>query len=276
MRTTLSRRRMIQFLGASAVASGLQLRCGPAAKPDEYKFMFLTGDEVSLLTALADTVLPPDKDGAPGAGSLGVAEYTDRLLSAFDSGGLFHKAGPFSDRGGAETNGFQQSVPLNRLSERAWRLYLFGSAAVEGGAPNEAELGPVVGLRDHLRGGLSDAKVKLGDDFAGKSAPARFVAFKQLDKELQQTLITLSVEACFAAPEYGGNKDLKGWGLIHFDGDSQPEGYTRFDDATGQYTEREDKPVSTPNPGDDPAPMDDDTRAFLNTIIAALGGRTAA
>jgi hypothetical protein len=33
-------------------------------------------------------------------------------------------------------------------------------------------------------------------------------------------------EACYGAPEYGGNRDLGGWHAIQFPGDVQPRGWT--------------------------------------------------
>jgi hypothetical protein len=62
---------------------------------------------------------------------------------------------------------------------------------------------------------------------------------------------------------------------ISFEGDSQPLGYSLWNEARGDYDERPDKPNSGPNPGEDPAPMDADTRAFIEKVIVALGGKVA-
>lgn len=282
MNVTLSRRELLRFLGAAALASGVPLGCGKKDEPVPKAFTFLTEDEATLFAALADTVLPPGDDGTPGGGELGAALYADKLLSAFESDSPIFRAGPysgrlpFSDGHGGESaerpeNGFEKGVPLNRISEKAWRLYLYGSDGVEGGGPNDAIVGKTVGLRDHVRNGLSEAASALGPDFAGKSLAERFAAFKGLNTEFKDTVITLVTQSAFAAPEYGGNKDLKGWAMIYLEGESQPLGYSLYDEGTGTYVER--RPVSTIDPEPDPAPMDADTRALIGKAITALGGR---
>ena len=64
-----------------------------------------------------------------------------------------------------------------------------------------------------------------------------------------------------------------GWRLVHFPGDQMPLGYSLFDVAAGVYRERGDAPVTTADPGGDPEPMDDDTRAFLRQLVTTLGGK---
>ncbi|MFL5322155.1 MAG: hypothetical protein ACJ790_21035 [Myxococcaceae bacterium] len=284
-----TRRQIIQWLGAAALASGVPLGCG-GKKKDEGSpgpsYAFFNADEAALFTALGNTVLPSDPDGTPGGGDLGAAVYADMLLSAFESNSPIFRAGPYSGRepnpdghGGASAdfpeNGFLKGIPLNRVTERAWRLYLYGSDGVEGGGPNDAVLGKIVGLRDQVRNGLAAAKDSLGADFAGKPLAERFAAFKSLDAEFRETVITLVSQAAWAAPEYGGNKDLQGWALIHLEGESQPLGYSLFDETTGEYKERDDKPVSRADTTPDPAPMDSDTRAIIQKAVIALGGRVA-
>ena len=78
-------------------------------------------------------------------------------------------------------------------------------------------------------------------------------------------------EAAFAAPEYGGNPNLAGWQLCNFEGDSQPQGYSQFDGTS--YIERPEAPLSTPNPGPDPQPLDDNVQSILALVVSVLGGR---
>ena len=47
--------------------------------------------------------------------------------------------------------------------------------------------------------------------------------------------IELVCQAAYAAPEYGGNQGTVGWSQIHFEGDSQPLGYSLWDAANGVY-----------------------------------------
>ena len=44
--------------------------------------------------------------------------------------------------------------------------------------------------------------------------------------ELKQLLFDHACEACYGAPEYGGNRDLTGWIAIGYAGDVQPRGWS--------------------------------------------------
>jgi len=81
-----------------------------------------------------------------------------------------------------------------------------------------------------------------------------------------------TLEGLFCVPEYGGNQDLVGWTLIGYDGDSQPLGYSIFNETTTTYDERPDKPNSTPNPDEDFSGMDQATQDFLKVLVRVVGG----
>ena len=51
-------------------------------------------------------------------------------------------------------------------------------------------------------------------------------------RELKQLLFEHACEACYGAPEYGGNRDLTGWRAIGYAGDVQPRGWSD-DEVTG-------------------------------------------
>lgn len=245
---------------------------------------FFTDAEWRALGALADVVLPPDS--APGGAALGAGTYIDTLLRAFDfDPPLVHAGGPFSGRqpfanatgGTASTNfpadDFKNFLPLSRVADRAWRLRILGSAGVAGGGPNDALLGPVVGLRDIVKNGIDAAMSANAEPLETLDATTLTNIFAGLDATFQQTFAELVVEAALAAPEYGGNAALAGWSIVHFDGDSAPLGYSIFDEAANAYVER--KPVSTADPGPDLDPMDDDTRAQLALYTHLLNGRVS-
>src|SRR5207245_2353055 len=61
--------------------------------------------------------------------------------------------------------------------------------------------------------------------------PRRGVTFIDL-------LVEHTLEGCFAAPEYGGNRRLGGWRMLGIEGDDQPLGYSIFSRAKGDYVER--------------------------------------
>lgn len=271
-----SRREFLQWVGAGTAVLLLPPGCGSAGFFDE--------SERRTLGALANAILPPD-DTAGGA-ALGAVEYIETLLTAFDHDVPFiFLGGPYSgrapapdDHGGASSasppNGFATPVALDRVAERAWRLKLYGSSGVDGGGPNDALFGPVVGLRDLVKQAIVQARGAAGKTpVESLDADALAQLFAGLDSDYRDALTSLVSEAAFGAPEYGGNPGGAGWRLVHFPGDQMPLGYSLFDVAAGVYRERSDAPVTTADPGGDPEPMDDDTRAFLRQLVTTLGGK---
>ena len=298
----LARRTFLRTLAASAATGALPLGCGDSAPeatppPDAGTAPacgtgpaegFLTDDERRALAALADQVLVPDEvAGRPGGAALGAVDYVEMLLTALDydpprihAGGPYSGRQPFpdpttgtpSDR--FPTNDFAQFIPLSRVNLAAWRLYLYGSAGVEGGGPNDAVLGPARGLRDKVREGLCAAITAAAPRALDSLEPSEVATvWSGLPADFKDLVIDLVLEGAFAAPEYGGNRDLEGWKLIGFGGDSQPLGYSIFDETAAIYRERVEAPMTTANPGPDPEPMDDDTRSTFELATLALGGR---
>jgi hypothetical protein len=106
---------------------------------------------------------------------------------------------------------------LSRLEELAWRTRIEGSRGI---AEREWN-GPVRGWQEVYREDIA----ALGDGFLDLDADARFAALGSV-AELRSLLFEHACEACYGAPEYGGNRDLAGWRAIQFDGDVQPRGYT--------------------------------------------------
>jgi hypothetical protein len=198
-----------------------------------------------------------------------LATFDGMALPFVFAGGPFSGRTPFpDDETGTPSrrrpaNAFKRPLPLTRLQELRWRAELYGSAAVPGADFNDAALGPLKGLRDLYREGLAKvdqvAVMVAGAPFArlpvaeqdrvlgmlgGAFAPdPRRGNLTFLDLLIQHTL-----QGCFAAPEYGGNRRARGWRMIGFEGDSQPLGYSIFSRAANAYNERPDHPMSTPNP----------------------------
>src|SRR5207249_2424274 len=195
-----TRREFLQSVGAATAVLALPLGCSSSPAPS-----FFSDGERRALGALADVVLPPD-DTAGGA-ALGTVEYVERLLTAFERDPpLVFAGGPFSGRtpyaeGAAPPNGFTRFLPLDRVSERAWRLYLYGSAGVPGGGPNDTVLGPVVGLRDEVRDGLATAMRAAPAGLETLDLEARKVVFQGLPPDFRATLVELVAQAAFSAPE---------------------------------------------------------------------------
>ena len=272
-----TRREFLQWVGAGSAVLLLPPGCGSSG--------FFDDGERRTLAALANAVLPPD-DTTPGGAALGAVEYIEALLTAFDQktppiflGGPYSGRAPFADDSGAPStnvppNAFTTPVPLDRVAERAWRLRLYGSNGVDGGGPNDAVLGPVVGLRAMFKFAITQARLSSGPKGPESLTADELAAlFAGLDSDYRDMLITLVPQAAFGAPEYGGNPGGAGWRIVHFEGDQMPLGYSLYDVTAGQYRERTDAPVTTADPGGDPEPMDDTTRAFLRQLIQALGGQ---
>ena len=291
-------------LGAVAAPATTFRRAWAAARG-----RFFTRHELATLEALCDRVIPPDAD--PGAATLGAAVYIERLLTAFDhriprifAGGPFSGRNPFpDDKLGRPShrrppNAFAHFIPLTPAKELRWRAELFGSAAVDGADFNDALLGPLKGLRDLYRESLAHvdavARMVAGDDFVALAPARQDDVFRALDAgpagirfaldprrgaTFLDILITHTLEGCFAAPEYGGNRHLAGWGMIGLEGDDQPLGYSIFSLAADGYVERPDHPMSTPNPDEvdpttgalRPKPLSPDG-ARMQASIATLSG----
>lgn len=214
---------------------------------------YFTVRERETIGLLADVVIP-DEPGSPGGAKLGAVSYIEQLLTAFDvdpprifADGPFSGRQPFAD-GTKPPNDFTRFMPLDRVRERAWRMR-------------------IEKLRKLFADGIGPIAA------SGLSAADAPEVFRGLDQELQDALIDFVSQAAFGAPEYGGNPDRAGWNLAHFEGDSQPLGYSIFDEKAGAYRERPDAPMSIADTRPDPDPMDPETRALLEEVVKFTGGK---
>jgi hypothetical protein len=302
----LSRR---QFLRAAAVVLGLLAL--PYSRAERAwaraRGRFFTRSERATLDALCDTIIPPDD--VPGASALGAGRYIEIMLSAFDGGGTprIYAGGPFSGRNPypdnkdgtlskrRPRNSFKHFVELTRLQDLTWRAEILGTEAVEGLAAFDAQFGaPKKGLRDVYRDGLAKvdqvAQAVAGATFASLDPTKRDAVFKKLDSgafmpdprrggmTFIDLLIQHTLEGCFSAPEYGGNKRRAGWAMVGLEGDDQPLGYSIFSLAIDGYVERPDHPMSTPNPDEVgpgatvvPRPLTADGESIQNSILTTAG-----
>jgi hypothetical protein len=260
---------------------------------------FLTGAERKTLGALVDRIIPPEP-GIPGASELGAVDYIEGLLTALDgkktrlfAGGPFSNRNPFPDNKHGKPShkrprdAFKKFVAPTRVQELYWRGELFGTASVSELAALDAQYGgPKTGLRDLYRASIAKvdqvAEATKMSPFAKLSTSDQDTVLKMLDggafkpdprrdgDTFIDTLIRQTLEGCFSAPEYGGNKRLMGWRLIGLEGDSQPLGYSIFDQATNAYVERSDHPMTTVNPDElaGPKPLSADGTKVQTTIAS--------
>jgi len=178
---------------------------------------FFEEDELTVLSAAVDRLIPPDDEGAPGASAAGVVDYVDTLLGAFtfDPPRIF-AGGPFSGRWRGEAS-FDRWLPLGPMEELAWRTRIEGSQ----GQPEREFNGPVVGLQQRYRDGLG----ALGRDFVDVT-PEEQDRRLDLDRSFKRLLYEHACEAMYGDPVYGGNRAYAGWDSIGWIGDIQPRGYT--------------------------------------------------
>jgi hypothetical protein len=184
---------------------------------------FFTAEEYATLTAACDRLLPP-LDAHPGGAALGCVDYLDGLLAAFASDPpRIWAGGPFSGRGGGPAS-FASFLTISRVEELAWRTRIEGSQ----GIPEREFNGPVRGWQHEYRAGVA----ALGADFAalpGADQDARLDAVP----DFKALLYGHACEGAYGAPEYGGNRDGRGWAAIEYPGDVQPRGYTD-DEVSGR------------------------------------------
>ena len=209
-------------VGGSGSSGGM-----PAAAPTA-PARFLSSKEHRALEALVDQLIPADAD--PGALQAGCAEAIDYLLGAFLTTPAFiYAGGPFSDRNGSASNQFEQFVPLDAYEEQAWRMTLEGSQE----RPERSFNGAFNGWQKTYRDGLARLDALAAEqgaaDFAALTPPQRDSILRRGDAVVNALLdiaFPHTLSAMYGAPEYGGNKNLQGWGFTAFDGDVHPKGYS--------------------------------------------------
>lgn len=282
----IARRRFLKLTAAGAAALALPwsvgARCDVRARGRVFSPV-----ERATLEAMAARIVPADADA--GAREAGVVDYIERLLTAFDFDPPWvFAAGPFSGRapfparrtGSAATtfpeNRFVYPVALSRTQEIAWRARLYGSANTHGAGVNDGVLGATPGLIDIYLNGLGAidafARGMFGRPLAELRADEQDRVLAGADETFVRQVAEHTVEGMYAAPEYGGNRGLAGWRAISYEGDSQPLGYSIFDESRGTYSEIASRPVSRPDAGDVPG-FAAETLAFLSAIVAGAGGK---
>jgi hypothetical protein len=279
----LTRRRFVKLVGAGAAIASVPWAagCGDDLPPPP-RGRFFDEPQWATIDAATEQVLP-------GASAAMAVRYIDRLLGAFDvSPPTIFAGGPASGRtplptatGAPSANfpadAFEAFLPLSRVRAIAWRMRIFGSRATHGGDFNDAIVGPTRGWRDIYAAGiaaLDDAAALIahGARFVDLADADRLTALSDADGAVPgfaDLLAAHTIEGVFAAPEYGGNADLRGWQLARWDGDSVPLGHAFYDPAAGVYRDRADQPTSAPTPGDTVEDFDPDVIQLLT--IAALG-----
>ena len=177
---------------------------------------FLSEHEYVVVDVVADLLLPAHGSFVGGAAA-GVATYVDAALGAFTcEPPRIWAGGPYSGRFGGQAS-FGRFIELSRVETLAWRTRIEGSR----GLPEREWNGPVRGWQQVYREGVA----ALGADFLDLDVGAQLDALDAVP-ELRQLLFEHACEACYGAPEYGGNINLTGWHAIGYAGDVQPRGWS--------------------------------------------------
>lgn len=234
-----SRRRIIATLSAIPVITALdgatpgpattlpRSAGGPGARgaPAGSGFRFFTPHQAQVIEDATARLVPGPRDdpaeaGHPGAREAGVVRYIDAMLAAFDrTRPEIFAGGPWSNRHTAGPDLMDRFVRLTAVQQIAWRQRIDG-------------------WRQQYAAGMAQLDSLAGGDFAA-APPAQqdeILASQQVSG-FTGLLFGHTIEAMYANPEYGGNRDLAGWRDIRFPGDVQPRGYTaaEVERSDGRY-----------------------------------------
>ncbi len=201
----------LALLGGSATRAGIvsghlpwEPDAGsPPPRSEPGGWHFFKAEEVPIIEALTDRIIPPDPE-TPGGTDAGCAVYLDRQLAGpyGNAQGLYER-GPFSE--GSKQQGDQSSLTPAQTYRTA--LAALDQYCREARGPGThqgkgfAELAP--DEQDQILKGVEDGTVRL-------SGVETQQFFKTLLKDVQ--------EGFFADPIYGGNRDMCGWKMIGFPG----------------------------------------------------------
>jgi gluconate 2-dehydrogenase gamma chain len=179
--------------------------------------MFFTADEVALVEAAVDRLIPPD-ERSPGGKDAGCAVFIDRQLAGpYGRGDGLYTRPPFMP--GAATQGYQMpDAPAARYRTGLKAVTDYVKGTFSGKLFHE--LAPQD--QDKVLSGLESGSIELKNV---KSA------------EFFASLLQNTMEGFFADPIYGGNRDMAGWRLIGFPG-------TRYDYR--DWVERHNEPYPLP------------------------------
>jgi hypothetical protein len=178
---------------------------------------FFTSHQAAVVQDATARIAPgpaddPAEAGHPGAREADVTGYIDSMLSALgalDSAApLVYAGGPWSNRHTSGPDLMARFGTLDPVARIAWRRRLQG-------------------WQDQYRQGIATLDKLAGGDFTTAShAKQDKILVMPSASSFTSLLFEHTIEGLYAAPEYGGNRDLVGWKDIAFPGDIQPRGYT--------------------------------------------------
>ena len=180
---------------------------------------FFTSHEAAVVEAATARIAPgpaddPAEAGHPGAREADVTGYIDSMLGALgalDAAGsppMIFAGGPWSNRHTSGPDLMARFTALDPVARIAWRRRLQG-------------------WQQQYRQGITTLDKLAGGDFTKAShAKQDKILTMPAASSFTSLLFEHTIEGLYAAPEYGGNRNLAGWKDISYPGDSQPRGYT--------------------------------------------------
>ena len=178
---------------------------------------FFTAGQAAVVEAATARIAPgpaddPAEAGHPGAREADVTGYIDSMLGALgsldDAAPLVFAGGPWSNRHTSGPDLMAHFLPLDPVARIAWRRRL-------------------TGWQQQYRHGIATLDKLAGGDFTKASgAKQDKILVMSALSDFVSLLFEHTIAGLYAAPEYGGNRDLAGWKEIGFPGDIQPRGYT--------------------------------------------------
>src|SRR5438445_10318581 len=169
----------------------------PAAASEPEAYVTLTAPEAAFFSAAVDAFIPAD-ELTPSGTDCGVVTFIDRqLASAWGGGAKMYRNGPF--RKAKREYGYQlpltprQFFAAGIVATNAWTRKLYGKDFDRLAAKD----------REDALKALEQGKAAL-DDFDGK--------------QFFEALLQITMEAFFADPIYGGNRNKASWKMLGFPG----------------------------------------------------------
>ena len=202
---------------ASAAVLGTEGCTSSSSSSAARTLRFFTGHQAAVIEDATARIAPgpsddPAEAGHPGAREADVTGYIDTMLGALgaldDAAPPIFAGGPWSNRHTSGPDLMARFVPLDPVARIAWRRRLQG-------------------WQQQYRTGIATLDKLAGGDFtkASHAAQDKILASSSAGS-FTSLLFEHTIEGLYAAPEYGGNRNLAGWKDIAFPGDIQPRGYT--------------------------------------------------
>jgi hypothetical protein len=204
---------------AGAAVLGTEGCTSSSSSPAPQVSGFFTSHEAAVVEAATARIAPgpaddPSEAGHPGAREADVTGYIGSMLGtldALDAAGsppMIFAGGPWSNRHTSGPDLMARFTALDPVARIAWRRRLQG-------------------WQQQYRQGIATLDKLAGGDFTKVSrAKQDKILTMPAASSFTSLLFEHTIEGLYAAPEYGGNRNLAGWKDISYPGDSQPRGYT--------------------------------------------------